>query len=214
MPDMSIKSKYNATQSVLSSYFSQSVSGNTLPSSAKARQSVGQRSSSPVDLTAASDEERPMKRRKVVDASLLVTPSHVQDVQQAVLPPTVDQYRFSTQPSTGVSDQERKKTRANRHERAKQILLSGLNVLDRAVDGEYLPEEQSDAEEPSQLASGAVAAEDSGDKFTETLAFFAHASAKSQTNRKKAAPNRLPMKQQEIGPSGEPYTPLELQVSE
>lgn len=224
------KSTMSGNQTMLSSYFSQPP-GSTQSSPSRRQQTTGQRSSSPIDLTVASDEERPAKRRKVIESPLPTKSllsqrdtdgnSHVPP--QSKGPSVVDHYRFGSRVEPQSFSPAEERARLNRHERAKRILLSGQNVLDRQNSeerGEHDAEDDFDPDdEPSQPASptklsAQEAVSDTGDKFKETMAFFAN--SKTRTGRKKAtpatAPARAAKKIQEIGPSGRSYTPLELQV--
>ncbi|KAI0691181.1 muts domain V-domain-containing protein [Cytidiella melzeri] len=224
MPKSPSKTTRTNRQTVLSSYFSQAT-GSTSP----VRRPEGQKSSSPIDLTNASDEERPAKRRRIFDTASttsITSARHGLQVPPSTGSSAVDQYRFSTQVSQQPRSPEKERERLSRHDRAKRILLSDYHVLAREAQG-GLDGVEDDFDEDGQNdpASGALpdktvvsdAAEvTDDDKFKETMAFFANASAKPKGGRKKtvaaAVPARSAKKVQEIGPSGEPYTPLELQV--
>lgn len=224
MPESSTSKK----QSILSSYFSQPSGSSTHTSSSHRLATAGQRSSSPIDLTNSLDEERPSKRRKVSDRPADTGKSQLErnTPRLASKNSTIVQYRFGSQVSSQTLSAEAENARLRRHERAKRLLLSDHNVLDRQGSKEQGEHDASDPEEeeeqrrstsPVKVTSQGAALEAGGDKFEETMAFFANSSAKNKGGRKKAAttaaPARVTKKVQEIGPSGEPYTPLELQVS-
>lgn len=209
MPVSPSKPKGLPSQTVLSSYFSQP------PTSPARHASVGQRSSSPIDLTAASDDERPTKRRKVLGEheprASLRRPER--DSSTAAM----DQYRLGgtqARPSVNVDNTASE----DRREKAKGILLSGHDFFDRNAQPQQDPEAEDDSgveeEQPQRTASSSSSAAKTvtgDDKFKETMAFFAK-SKPGKKGRKVAAP--VAKKVEEIGPSGKPYTPLELQVNE
>ncbi|KAI0086630.1 muts domain V-domain-containing protein [Irpex rosettiformis] len=228
------KSPKSGRQSMLSSYFSQSSPTHKQPVTA------GQRSSSPIDLTNASDGERPAKRRKkAVDDLANARKLPLQNAGAQSQAPSlhnglsaINQYRFGTQVPRQSFSAVEERARLRRHEQARRILLSNHNALDHQNSdehGEYDATEDdvdNDEEQSRSVPSPATtktahkeATPDAeGDKFKETMTFFANSSGKHKGSRKKpvatAAPVRAAKKVQEIGPSGEAYTPLELQVRE
>ncbi|KAI0340128.1 DNA mismatch repair protein MSH3 [Trametopsis cervina] len=225
MPNTPIKPRAQPNQAVISSYFSQSASQPASP----ARRPAASNNSASIDLTNTSDEERPVKRRRKDEGpsnlfhERSVSARATQAAPSVATTSAVEQYRFNAQ-STQQPDQDKENTRRDRHERAKRILLSGQNVLDGAPrPDEVDPEDGSEPEDDEPQAGPSTGTPavvdltegDSDSKFAETLAFFTSSSstAKSKGGRKKAvAGPRASKKTQEMGPGGESYTPLELQV--
>ena len=192
MPESSTSRK----QSILSSYFSQPSGSSTHTSHRLA--TAGQRSSSPIDLTNSLDEERPPKRRKLSNRPADTGKS--QPERNIPLPTsknsTIVQYRFGSQVSLQTLSAEEENARLRRHEQARRLLLSDHNVLDRQGSKEQGEHDASDPEEeeeqrrstsPVKATSQGAALEAGGDKFEETMAFFANSSAKNKDGRKKTA---------------------------
>lgn len=220
------KSKSNATagQTVISSYFSQVPSAQSSP----ARRHARQRSDSPIDLTQDDGDVPPAKKRKTVgDVVASQTPSRLnaaQTSQRSRGAAVVEQYRLGSQVSSQPRSPDKESERRERHEKAKRILLSGSNILDRSTQQDD-DDAQADTDDEHVDSADKVTAsaedveEDPDAKFENMMALFANSGSRSKSKRGKkqnsvaAGPSRPSKKVQEIGPSGEPYTPLELQVN-
>ncbi|KAI0781314.1 muts domain V-domain-containing protein [Trametes elegans] len=217
------------TQATISSFFSQGSAGPSTPGKAKAG-SKTKRGNSPIDLTLDSDEEErepPNKRQRTTTSSFFSPRRPVPISPQLSSPATksgghAEQWRFdpsSPQKSPRVRlDLEQRKA----HDRAKSILLGGSEVftsrrcstdVDPSSDVEEIREEWVAPPEEEE-------ADDSEKKFEELMELFSNfkGKQKGRGNSKKAGlpqagPSRSrSQKSEEIGPSGQPYTPFELQV--
>ena len=189
------------------------------------------RSKSPIDLTLDSDESdtgAPLTKKSKTSSSFF-TPSSIK--KQATPPPQpgpsnstdtagtagmTERYRFD--PSVGNGSAEYALSQKRRRERAKKILLGNKNIFTHheEVAG---PSPSDEEEEEDVLPLEPEAPRDDSDadpeaKFLETISFFTNSKAKGK-GRTKPLPTPTSKRKttREIGPSGEPYTPLELQVS-
>ena len=203
----------------ISSFFSQSSQAG--PSSSASGPSTGRRPRSPIDLT--DDDEAAMrpKKRKIsanIDDSwplspvkhLSVSPNAPRNARGA------EKYRFDPTSPTKNKDASSSQNLASsqRRERLRRI-LDDRNLFRRGSD-EAEPGADTDHEENEHATDGERDVEEETGiqkhaSFEDTMAFFANTKAKPKATqaRKKAASTK---KAQEIGPSGLPYTPLELQV--
>lgn len=198
----------------ISSFFSQSSN----PTSASGS-STGRRQRSPIDLTGDDAGGIQPKRRKVSYNTREIPDHHDQGhVGTSVSPQslgTVEKYRF--EPTSPSSDKGKSTTtsvvQSQRKQRLRKILddrnlFHGSDdaALEAAGDSEH-------ADDTDREPDGDKEEDDStGDhtSFEDTLAFFMNAKAKPRTAQRAKRP---PVKKaQEIGPSGLPFTPLELQV--
>ena len=183
-------------QPIISSFFSQTVKAAGASSEPL---SVG--SSLPIDLTISDDEEPPTKKKKIAHGSMLNRSSQPQ-LQSPHTSASRWRYDPSPSPEKRPVDPEAKK---QRELFAKQLLVENRTSVDtaEALDGHGLPSDHADAEQDS---SGA----ESDGKFKHLQELF---SRKTEQKRKvKTTQERSSKKQAEVGPSGEPYTALELQV--
>ena len=156
------------------------------------------RDSSFIDLTQDEDSESTVQKRKRLSA----TASHTNSKSRSSL---VDSWCFSpdkanqTKSSTATTSTAENK----RHEAFKRKLLQDNSI--------FLSRKSEDAEE-GQVDEPKATGDLAHDELFETLhEAFAHKS--SVQERGKATQESLKRKRAiEIGPSGEPYTPLEKQV--
>lgn len=139
-----------------------------------------------------------------------------------------ERYRFD--PTAPAVEEPRSTTeeriRRERKERAKRILLGDRGIFSRGD----VPDKSSHANEAGIGDEGDIPADGSGEesgeddsdkKFQEMLSMFAESSSKGKKSKSSAKEKAVPQtaggatrtkKVGEIGPSGLPYTPLELQV--
>ncbi|KAJ3538219.1 hypothetical protein NM688_g6551 [Phlebia brevispora] len=175
------------------------------------------RGRSPVDLTQENDEPLP-KRRKTTSSFFPNTAAAAGRVTQQV--PTA---RHETVPTSlyrydpavhehppATRDKEKQAARKQREERLKHLLLADDNVFARKQRGEEdeAPEEEDgedvqDEEEESHLARNAT------EKFKELMGDYTNPGARTKKAGKRKAGTQV---REEIGPSGQAYTAMELQV--
>lgn len=224
------KLKPTNQQPTLSRFFAQSPTKQNAPVKRKASTSAssstapvqaGKRDNSAViDLTTSDDDQcstPPTKKRKTAHVNKhLFLPDGTPTPEPEPEPQHTDSStRAPTAPSSPV--QERRKYAASEptvnrsasellemqqtRARMARALIADNNSFHRSRDGG-----SSDHEK----ANGTEEEDEEDDKFKELQAAFALKPSKSQAKGKKvAAP---PKKGKEVGPSGQTYTPLELQV--
>jgi hypothetical protein len=186
---------------MISSFFSQGSKG--LGTSSEPQ--VPSSSNSPIDLTVSDDEERPVKKRKMEYKPALES---VDKTQPKIQHTPASQWRYDPSPSPEKRSVD-PQTKKRRELFSKQLLEDNSSFIDTTErsDGGGLPSGRTDGErEPD--SSGAES--DSGFKRLQEL--FAR---KVEQKKKGKAPQereRASRKQVTVGPSGEPYTALELQV--
>lgn len=182
-------------QPMISSFFSQPSKG------AAAGSEPLSASSSPIDLTISDDDEQPAKKRKTTHGPTFG--SNAQRRHQSPHPPA-SRWRYvpSQSPEKTPVDAEVKK---RRELFAKQLLADNSSFVDTAgpSDRHGLPSDQADGEPNSSDVQ-------SDGEFKHLQELFARKT--EQKKKRKVAHERTSKKQPEIGPSGEPYTALELQV--
>ncbi|EIW60757.1 mismatch repair protein MSH3 [Trametes versicolor FP-101664 SS1] len=216
----------HGTQATISSFFSKS------QSSGKAG-SKNKRGNSPIDLTLDSENEElaPVRKRQRTTTSTFFSPRRPgASASKSGAAATksgghAEQWRFN--PSSPSKSQKviEDATQRDAHERAKRILLGSADVFNntnRSADAAP----SSDVEEEAEIL--AAPAEDDVDdaeqKFGELMEMFSSSSSKGKRKGKGTAKKTGPpvagpsrsksQKTEEIGPSGQPYTPFELQVRE
>jgi hypothetical protein len=182
---------------MISSFFSQGSKGlgtsSELPSS----------SNSPIDLTVSDNEERPVKKRKMEYKPALepVDPQPQPKTQHA--PASQWRYDPSPSPEKHAVDPQTKKRRELFSKRLLEDNSLFIDTTERS-DGGGLPSGRTDGA-PEPDSSGAES--ESGFKRLQEL--FAR---KVEQKKKGKERERTSRKQATVGPSGEPYTALELQV--
>ncbi|TBU29038.1 muts domain V-domain-containing protein [Dichomitus squalens] len=211
-----------AAQPTISSFFSQS------SSSASSRGT--KRGSTPIDLTLDSDDggkSPPHKRQKTTSAFFTPRKNVPPSPKSATQPPRsgghAEQWRFDpASPSKVLQPVEGEKQR-RAHERAKKILLGSDNVLaHRSSSGAATPAPDGDGPPEHDEERSADEGDEAEKKFGELMEMFSSSNSKARKGKgaaKKAAPVAGPsrsrtQKVDEIGPSGQAYTPFELQVRE
>ncbi|KAH8108175.1 muts domain V-domain-containing protein [Cristinia sonorae] len=208
---MSNTRPHKRDQLMISSFFSQPGQGS----------STGRRHRSPIDLTDDDPDGTPAKRRKVsshMDETRYAQTAHNREVVKA--PPTTqnfgaaEKYRF--EPTSPLRDKGKSKDAGEspRKERLRRILETKRvfhhGSDDTRPDVDDAQGEDTDPEPDEDRAEDIQPGVKKASTFEDTLSFFANAKAKPKaTQRTKAAPAK-----KEIGPSGLPYTPLELQIRE
>ncbi|KAH9063827.1 DNA mismatch repair protein MSH3 [Lactarius deliciosus] len=185
-------------QPVISSFFSQNTrnSGSANPSAPLSR------ATSPIDLTISDGEEPPTKRLKTAHEPALRSPQ----LQLQSGPPRSPASPWCYEPSQSPEKRHMAPEARKRREQFARRLLVANN-----------PSAESDGQldvctTPTQHAQGgsdSSEAESEG-KFKQLQELFARKT--EQRTKGKATQDKPSKKQAELGPSGEPYTALELQV--
>ncbi|TFY69894.1 hypothetical protein EVJ58_g138 [Rhodofomes roseus] len=207
-------------QAAISSFFSQASSS---PGGTQQRK----RPSATIDLTADSDDDAaapPPKRAKTTSTFFTADSSQrqregVPSTSQTRPGGLAEHWRFEP----GSSTQSTRRKTNERHERAKRILLGNPGILTRRHTGEELDEEYREEQDESQTVAAATGEPDSGEEsegrghlFSEMQGMWANSSTSKRKRKKgKATARSVPSRKkkvEEIGPSGLPYTPLELQI--
>lgn len=194
-PDSKPRNSAGVRQPIISSFFSQTVKGPGASSEPLAR------SSSPIDLTISDDEGPPTKKKKLTHRP---TPDPISQPQLQSPRPSASRWRYDPSPSPEKHplNPEAKK---RRELFAKRLLVENSTSVDTTavLEGNGLPSDHADAEPDS---SGP----ESDSKFKQLQEMFARKT--EQKKKGKATQERFSKKQTAVGPSGEPYTALELQV--
>jgi hypothetical protein len=156
-------------------------------------------SGSPIDLTISDDDEQPAKKRKTTHGS--TSDSNTQCQHQS---PPASRWRYvpSQSPEKKPVNPEAKK---RRELFAKQLLADNSSFVDTTGP--------SDGHGPtSDHAAGEANSSDVGSdsEFKHLQELFARKA--DQKKKRKVTQERTSKKQPDLGPSGEPYTALELQV--
>ncbi|KAI0831758.1 muts domain V-domain-containing protein [Trametes gibbosa] len=214
------------TQATISSFFSQEASG-AGPSTPNAKAASKQkRACSPIDLTIDSDDQRilsPRKRQRTATGTIF---SPGRPATSAGSPTKggghAEQWRFDPASPNGSRTAGNNANLHETHARAKRILLGSANLFaGRSRSAGAAP--SSDAEEEAEVVADPPddAEEDSEKKFSELMEMFGSSKAKKGKGRAKrsglpaAGSSRTKsQKVEEMGPSGQPYTPFEQQVRE
>ncbi|KAF8831364.1 hypothetical protein HHX47_DHR1000478 [Lentinula edodes] len=190
-------------QTRLSSYFTPS------PSPKKAKR----RASAIVDLTIdSSDEERPFKRQRGSSTSLDISPGPSKSSSASASYNRAEQWSFDSSHSTStekdrthISNSELGSNKLSKREALKKKLL-----LER--ESSFFLQSRSSTEKgsSSRIQSGAIDENRDTDSEPE---FWATSNA-STSNISKGKQKVMPRakRPEELGPSGEPWTPLEKQV--
>jgi len=182
-----MSSSRGPTQARLSSFFTSTADSNKQNATAKKRPTT------PIDLTSETEEEPvPRKRQRVEE--------HAASFQTSSTA-THEDWRFS--PVKSAIPSAKSAEQQKRHEAFKKKLLADNSLFppkshtDPALSRDVLDVEDDDREEDVALPD-------------DIRALTSSSSAKGRTQAK---PPPRKKKHVEVGPSGEPYTPLELQVS-
>ncbi|KAL7283069.1 hypothetical protein ACG7TL_002493 [Trametes sanguinea] len=220
--------KKPGTQATISSFFSQS--GPAGPSSSSSQPvSKIKRGISPIDLTLDSGDEGaapPAKRQRTTTSSFF-SPKKPSASSYTPATPSMrsgghaEQWRFDANPPNVAPVTQKNDAQRTAHERAKRILLGNDNVFSRRQPPPDTTH-GSDAEEDDDVqdASQRDDNDEAEQKFTELLDMFSSSTSKKKGRGvvKKAGPpvagssRSRTQKIEEIGPSGQTYTPFELQV--
>ncbi|KAI0059076.1 DNA mismatch repair protein MSH3 [Artomyces pyxidatus] len=215
MPGVKSRKFVPLRQPMISHFFAQ-------PSSKPAHN----RSSSPIDLTLSDSDERPAKRQKTsshVREQLFLAPSPSPEPQAgpSYLPSvsptrpagTADRWRYDPSSSQGVEPQltaqEEFSISTRRKKLAKKLMLENNPFLKMQSPLEVGDEEVMGGDAESRSDSG----DESDGKFKELQEMFSHSGkGRKKKPKTKTAPAKPVKRVEEIGPSGESYTPLEQQV--
>ena len=156
-------------------------------------------SRSPIDLTISDDDEQPTKKRKTTHGP--TSDSNTQSQHQS---PPASRWRYvpSQSPEKAPVDPEVKK---RREQFAKHLLADNSSFVDTTgpSDGRGLPSDHAAGEPNSSDV-------ESDNEFKHLQELFARKA--EQKKKRNVTQERSSKKQPELGPSGEPYTALELQV--
>jgi hypothetical protein len=183
---------------MISSFFSQGAKGIGTSSEAFSG------SNSPIDLTVSDDEERPVKKQKVAHQSALES-VHLQQTQHT----PASQWRYDPSPSPEKKRSMDPQVKRRRELFSKQLLAENSTFVDTTErsDGCGLPSDPTDGE-PEPDSSGA----ESDTRFKHLQELFARKAEQKKKGKATQERERSSRKQVALGPSGEPYTALELQV--
>ncbi len=214
-----------STQPTISSYFSQSTALTT-PSGETGGRS--KRGGTPIDLTFDSDGEgmSPPRKRQRTTSSFFgskhaAASSPKPATQAASSAGHAQQWRFDPASPTKSSRFADGEQQRSAHERAKKILLGGDNIFNRRKYSDDAPLPSEGGDDP--VGDGDPQSEEENKaekKFGELLEMFSSAGTKKKgkSTAKKAKPpaagpsRSRGQKVEEVGPSGQTYTPFELQV--
>lgn len=186
-------------QPVISSFFSQNPknAGSANPSEPLSRDM------SPIDLTISDGEEPPPKKLKTAHEPALRSPQLQPQSAHSRSPASQWRYEPSQSPEKRHIGTEAKK----RREQFARILVAN----DPSMGADVHLDLCSTPAEHSQGVSDSSEAESEG-KFKQLQELFARKT--EQRKKGKATQDKPSKKQAELGPSGEPYTALELQVNQ
>ncbi|KAI0948577.1 hypothetical protein AcV7_009281 [Taiwanofungus camphoratus] len=207
-------------QATISSFFSQAQSSAT-------KEKRKKRPGSPIDLTIDSDDNTPAANKRPRTTSSFFSMKRGSSTQTAGAGPSearirhggvAEQWRFdprssSEEPRSAADGTQQKKL----HEKAKKILLGNKNVFSRSQsdDKEMGVDALDEVEDGSDKAAELESSGDESDpQFSNLLQMFANSKSKKKGKRKATAPSSRQKKIEEVGPSGQTYTALELQVRE
>lgn len=200
------------SQANISSYFT--------PSPKRKAKVARPRPDSPIDLT--QDDEAPQTKKRKTTSTFFSSPgassSRVVDSSPSVRASTVlQQYRRD---SSSVADSPRNAAkdaiRHKRREKLKRLLLTDNNVFTQGSEGDEPEDDDAEALDGSQEVPEEDVPDGSDDKrFEDLMKAFGNPQTKSkgsQSKKTSATGKKAGRKAKEIGPSGEAYTPMELQV--
>jgi len=195
-----LKKESRMRQPVISSFFSQNPknAGSANPSQPLSR------AMSPIDLTISDGEEPPTKKLKTVHELALRSPQlHPQSA-----PPRSPGSQWCYEPSQSP---EKRRIGPEAKKRREQFARRLLVANNPSVDSNGPLDVCST---PTEHAQGELdASEDESEgKFKQLQELFARKT--EQRKKGKATQDKPSKKQVELGPSGEPYTALELQVNQ
>lgn len=205
-------------QATISSFFSQAQSSAT-------KEKRKKRPGSPIDLTIDSDDNTPAANKRPRTTSSFFSMKRGSSTQTVGAGPSearirhggvAEQWRFdprssSEEPRSAADGTQQKKL----HEKAKKILLGNKNVFSRSQsdDKEMGVDALDEVEDGSDKAAELESSGDESDpQFSNLLQMFANSKSKKKGKRKATAPSSRQKKIEEVGPSGQTYTALELQV--
>jgi hypothetical protein len=161
-------------------------------------------SNSPIDLTVSDDEERPVKKQKVAHKPTLESVDPQPQTQHT--PASQWRYDPSPSPEKRPMDPQAKKRRELFSKRLLAENSSFIDTTERS-DESGLPSDRTDGE-PEPDSSGA----ESDSRFKRLQELFARKLEQKKKGKAIQGREKPSRKQAALGPSGEPYTALELQV--
>ncbi|KAI9056873.1 hypothetical protein FKP32DRAFT_1584914 [Trametes sanguinea] len=215
------------SQATISSFFSQSSAAG--PSTSGSQQASKTKRLSPIDLTLESDDEGappPPKRQRTTTSSFF-SPRKPSASTSTPATPTktsgghAEQWRFDPNSPSVASAAHYNDAQLSAHERAKRILLGNDNVFSSRQPSPDATH-GSDAEDDDEVrdAPRQDDKDEAEKKFSELMDMFSSSTTKKKGRgaAKKSGPpvagpsRSRTQKIEEIGPSGQTYTPFELQV--
>lgn len=186
-------------QPTISAYFSQ-------PSPSKL---TGKRASTPIDLT--EDEPPRNKKQKTGPTTSIYFPT-----KSTASPPasagTAEQWRYSPEKASQPPRKEDNAAKLRKQEEFRKRLLQQNNRFlsrkpsEKAASPPIVVEDEEEDDE-----------EEKNKKYEDLEAMFARKPSKGRAKRQTSGTSsktKVPKKAEPVGPSGEPYTPLEKQVLE
>lgn len=208
----SSKDGFSSQQPIISSFFSQ------IPSPKKPTSKPRKRTGSSIDLTQASDDEAPPKKKKPRTNATDAATSSIAGPSRSPRTGHADQWRFeSASPEQPVSQKKvrtpaEEVARKKNHEAFKRKLLGENSLFIRSNPRELSTCEVTGVDQPKSNESNDVegSGSDSDAAFTALQEQFSNKSK----GKNKARPSIASQKKkvEDLGPSGEPWTPLEKQV--
>ncbi|CDO74876.1 hypothetical protein BN946_scf185004.g26 [Trametes cinnabarina] len=227
---MSRTPKKSGTQPTISSFFSQSSIGASPAGSTLKSQSASKnkRGSSPIDLTLDSGDDAaapPLKRQRTTTSTFFSPRKPSNSSPQPASPGKraaghAERWRFELHTPSVAAATQRDETQRLLHERAKRILLGNDNVFStERLSADATP--SSDVEDNPEVQDAAHEddIEENEKKFSELMDMFGSSAGKRKGKgvTRKAVPSAAgpsrsrSQKVEEVGPSGQTYTPFELQ---
>lgn len=198
----------SSQQPVISSFFLQ------IPSPKKTTSKPRKRTDSPIDLTLDDSEEHPSPRKKSRTNATVASPSAIAGPSRSVNTNHADQWRFESASPEKPVPQKKIRTpgeeaaRKKNHEAFKRKLL-GENSIFTRKSRELSTAEITGVCQPKSNESNEGSGSDSDGAFTTLQEQFSN---KSKGKSKSGNSTFSRRKVKELGPSGEPWTPLEQQV--
>ncbi|EED81705.1 predicted protein [Postia placenta Mad-698-R] len=213
----------SSKQPMISSFFSQS--------DTPQKPTQKKRTSTPIDLTIDSDDEAGPSRKRArttsaffLSSSTPTTPrKDVAGSSRVELPQDVaEQWRFNpTQPRRSSQNPAGELEQRKRHDRARSILLGDRNLFRSRASPHETEFDVDDMDDVDNKVNDTTHVSDDDEEtdqqFSELMEMFSNSKGKATKGRRSAPTLKVSSKQKmatEVGPSGQTYTPLELQIRE
>lgn len=208
---------------MISSFFSQS--------DTPQKPTQKKRTSTPIDLTIDSDDEAGPSRKRArttsaffLSSSTPTTPrKDAAGSSRVELPQDVaEQWRFNpTQPRRSSQNPAGELEQRKRHDRARSILLGDRNLFRSRASPHETEFDVDDMDDLDNKVNDTTHVSDDDEEtdqqFSELMEMFSNSKGKATKGRRSAPTLKVSSKQKkatEVGPSGQTYTPLELQIRE